>query len=1040
MLLFLVGLTACHDAPPVNPPPTITCEEAQDSIQAACCAGEAEHPDFLGIDQSTITYRDCDGRDVTLACATGDGGAVDETIEGEPTPDEPSAACDEAIAAAQEVCPGFEPDEDNAVECPDAASGEVLPLCDDLLSIANNTARCNPVDLRGWDPISVEEAGAIGAQFRTDPDDVTVGAPPPASTHEEGEPPPDLGPTLVDANQLLGALRLEIPGNFLRYQLAIGPLRYGFEHANTLDGVTCDPDALRCEINPLALMDLTQKMPDQGALTFELERVEVDGEPALRVYDLVYNDPAGTPPIYASWDGAVLVTADPIVVDLSQKTRLSLLPTHMPNDTGGPNESNSYSLAGIEFPDRQKSMIDQALIVSNLTQAECFSYARNPSYQTFALPVECHCPEEANGRGYCITELYPRDVPQAELLQRAITTEDAYLALCTDPLIVKSAPYKLLFEAALQGADPDLTNTRVTTPFEEHFNVNAPGKITLDLAYAGQRVVDFGCSGRTSTYARVGPQLTEDFGSWTGTVGQGTTSAAGFELVTPVAMGGLTLTLVPGEVVFGLPFYAQIEEWLRRRFKSFLSWFLKWVMRLLGGVIDIDVSVDLPAAGLPNTATLKFDPLDLRMHGVVGQISRDSVDGIEIGMRRIATNQPYIDRDDWALDVRWDAANCKNIFAANQSLLDRFKALIGCPFDVIEGAAALVLGPITTFLGEQALEMFADLTDKLNTTVMNTVITETQKMENGNIISIMLQDAAYQQFFEPYYLQPLGDATRAAVGTLPTGLSLACAAAPNPSIACALAHLFVGNGMVELDVDLEILRVGAKTHYRSMQAFDGESPSYCFPPVRYCVVGDDPPGAPPFTAAQRDASQDLHEVDVAEQGGLDWRHQCAVFVDFSAVARGYIRTPSATYEMGIWPSLRTQTLVNEVFVCRNAAYCHPGSEPNYLAERAELAACSLMGDVWGHLQGTTDPYLNQLQLVATVTDPTGLAALKEVWDAFLGNTGLADEFNTFEELASFADACLTKLEAAGYAPPPMTLPADTFESGPSYACEAVSLP
>jgi hypothetical protein len=398
------------------------------------------------------------------------------------------------------------------------------------------------------------------------------------------------------------------------------------------------------------------------------------------------------------------------------------------------------------------------------------------------------------------------------------------------------------------------------------------------------------------------------------------------------------------------------------------------------------------------------------------------------------TNLPQIDEDDWKLEVKWDAANCKNIFASNQSLLDRFKALIGCPGDLIEGFAALVLGPVTTFLGKEILELFADLTDKLNDIIFDTVVTETSKMENGNILAILLQDSAAQFFFEPYYVQPMGDPVKAAVGELPPGLALACGAAPNPSIACALAHLMVGNGMVETSAKVEILRVGAKTHYRSMDAFEAEEPSFCFPPVRHCVVGDNPPGAPGFDADDRRATQDFDEVDVAEEGGLDWRNQCAMFVDFSAQAVGRIVTPTAAYEIGIWPSKRTEILINEVFVCRNSAYCHPASEPNFLGQRAELAACSILGDIWGHVAGSTDPYLNELYLLTTVTDPVGLAALKGVWDSFLRNTDLGDQFNTFEALVNFATSCQAKLTEAGYPAPPASLPASTFETIPEYEC------
>lgn len=1028
----------CDEDPPPGPEP-ITCPEAQEAVNAACCGLGPGHGTAPGVPEGSVTYEDClTGQMVTLTCANASDVIEDQTIEEAPVQLDVSADCESAIEEAKTVCPGYEPAEANAIECPEEPGSTVLLNCEDLQAIADSPNRCSNINLRGWEPVTPAEAQGFRDRFHTDADDVTLSIPPPASTHNDGTAPPDLTTELGYPNDLVRSLRLEIPGNFIRYHLAEGPLRYGFQKANEMDGVSCDPNTLRCSINPLALIDLTDKIPQDGDLTFDFQKIEIDGQVAWRVKNLKYESIA--PPVIIAWDGAVDVQARPVVIDLKQKTRLSLLPLHSPNDGLGPDGSNSYSLTDIKFPDRQKNMLDQALIVTNLDATTCWSFVENPSYLTFSQPVKCNCPTEPGGKGYCVTELYPRDVVQTALLQYAVNTDYSFLALCNDPLRVKSAPYKNLFALAAQGADPDLSNKKVTTPFFQHFNSNAAGQITVPIQAAYDDVVQFGCSGRLSKYAEVGLQVTQSFGTYTGTIGEGASSSAGIELATSVEMGGLMIDLIPGEARFSMGVLAQFEEWVKKRYKSFLAWFLKWIVRLLGGTVNIDVAILLPSPGLPNAASLRLDPLDIKIHGVLSQVSQNNVDGLEIGTRRIQTNLPRIDEDDWKLEVKWDAANCKNIFASNQSLLDRFKSIIGCPLDLIEGFAALVLGPVTTFLGKEMLEVFVDLTDKLNDMIFDTVVKETAKMEEGNILAILLQDSAEQFFFEPYYVQPMGDPVKAAVGTLPAGLALACGAAPNPSIACALAHLMVGNGMVETSAKVEILRVGAKTHYRSMDAFDARDPSFCFPPVRYCVVGDNPSGAPVFDADDRRATQDFDEVDVAEQGGLDWHHQCAMFVDFSPQAVGHIVTPTATYEIGVWPSKRTEYLINEIFVCRNSAHCHPASEPNFLAQRAELAACSILGDIWGHVAGSNDPYLNELILLTTVTDPVGLAALKGVWDVFLKNSDLGDEFNSFDELVDFAATCKTKLIDAGFPAPEASRPATIFNTIPEYECAASYFP
>jgi len=712
------------------------------------------------------------------------------------------------------------------------------------------------------------------------------------------------------------------------------------------------------------------------------------------------------------------------------------LPMHMPNDGLGVNQSNSYPLTDIQFPDRQRNMIDQALIVTHLDDATCWAFTQNPSYLTYAQPTRCNCGVGPNEFGYCVTELSPRGQPKYDLLAYATTTEHAFLALCNDPLAIKPLPYKHLFEAAEAGNDPDLINMKVTSTFMNYFQGYGTNEFTKDVGVAQQDVIDFGCSGRLSKYARVGDQVVYTSASNTTTTGQGASSAAGMELLTTLGMGGLDVEITSGKVKFTVPVVAHFEEWVKKKFGKVIGWFLKWVLKIISGIVDVAASFDMPPVGVPNAASVRLDPLTLSVHAVLSQVaeSPSAQQGFAYGVRRITTNVPDIEKNDWWLNVKWDAPNCDALTSSKTNLLEKFKALIGCPLDVLANTAAQVLSPVTTFLSKEILEGLLFLTYELNDALFDSIVTSVKSMENGNIVAQLLKDAGGNLLFEPYYLQEMGDPVKASVGSLPPILATACGIAPNPAIACALMHLMMGNGLVQVSAETELLRVGAKTHFRSMDEFDDETPSYCFPPIRYCVVGDNPPGAAPFTAAQRDASQDLNEVDVAEAGGLDWHHQCAIFADFKARATGQIMTPSATYEIAVRPSVRTQTLMNEIFVCRNSAYCHPSAEPNHIAERAELAACSLLGDVWGHVAGSGDPYVNELFLLTSVTDPAGVAALKAVWDAYMSKTALGDVGNTFIELADFASTCQAKLVTAGYPEPPETRPISDFTTDVPYEC------
>jgi len=1033
-----VVLGGCSNAPSVVPAGP-SCPEAEAQLTVACCPGGPDHGAGPGLTSQSVTYQDCDtGELVSVECSPSSALPGEQTQEGPQTGAGPmSAACQDALQAAQDICPGFDiTQEAGAVQCPAPEVGLVLPACEPLQAMADRPNRCSLLGTRDWQPISVEQAGAIRAQLRTDPNEVTLSAPP--EDHEAGVPPPDVTGQERDPNRILPSLRLEVPGNFLRYQLTEGPLRASFAKADELDGFNCDADALRCLINPLALVDLSEALPMQNGLSADFNPVTIDGQAAWRLENLTY-----TGALIATWQGHVDVKAEPMVVDMGDsRTRLSWLPLHVPNDRRGMNASNSYSLTPIQFPDRQRNMLDQALIVTHLDEATCWAFSQSPSYLTFSQPVQCVCTSGSDQRGYCITELSPREHPKTPLLNYAVNTEHAFLVLCNDPLLIKPLPYRDLFAAAQAGNDPDLTNMKVTSTFTNYFSGQGGAEFTPPVDEARLLAESFGCSGRLSKYARVGEQREDDFGGLTTTVGEGTSSAAGLELVTEVNLGGVDVEISSGRVQFTFPVLASFEEWVKKKFGSVLGWFLKWVVRIISGTINVTASFDLPPTGLPNAATVRLGIMDVGVQTLLSEIqaSGGTQQGLALGVRRISTSKPTVDDTAWKLDVRWDAPSCDALTSDKSNVLEKFKALIGCPLELIANTAAELLSPVTTFLGKELLEAFLFLTNELNAVVFDEVVGTVQSMEEGNIIAQFIQDAGSHVLFEPYYLQTLGDRERAAVGALPPVLATACAAAPNPGMACTLMHLMMGNGLLEVSGGAQIMRVGAKTHYRSMQDFEGLTPSYCFPPVRYCVVGDDPPQSPAFDADARASSQDLSEIDVAEVGGLDWRHQCALFVDLSARASGIIRTPDASFEVTVRPSWRTQTLLNEIFTCRNSAYCHPTASPNHLAQRAELAACSLLGDIWGHPAGTTEAYTNELVVLTSVTDPVGLAALQAVWDAYIDEAGLRTEANAFVALLDFADGCIGKLEAAGYPAPPPTLAAEVLELEAPYECEARFLP
>ncbi len=1032
-VISCVAMLAACDAGEQSGAEEPNCLSARAQVLSVCCSGGPGHPDFPGPGaSSSVSYRDCiTQEDVAIPCVDTSGlppvgqevAAPDQEQEfdgGAITDDDP---CQLALTDAAQLCDGFDPQ--GEIDCGVQDSrGVALPSCRYIQGMVD-ALDCEPVNLTEWQPLDPKQVSDLYDQLHPDPDKIAMSDPPPEASYDDGAEVPPSAELLVglDPNELVDVARLEIPGNFLRYLTRIGPLQYALGKIDEIDGFDCDPALLTCAINPLALLDLTQNPPN-GALVFEMVPTGDGMSAGIRLQNFRWTPITDPVVLQAHWDGFVdLTLSSPVEVNLGSPTRLSLLPTHHPSD----GTADGYDLSRLQHPDRVHSYLDKALLLTKLDSATCQELHTVPSYLTYETPRLCRCPENASQLGYCVVDYYPRARTDADIVRFVEETGEAYNVKCGDELWIEPYPVRERPSwGQFLGFDLDLTNLSIEERLATFLADGIHG--TMPAHWVETDIRDFGCSGRLSRYLMVGPQTPVPVNERIASSGWKVTSAAGLELDTTVLLGELNAHVTSGRLTFTMELGVWFEEWLKKRVPSFLAWIIKWILKVLNGVVMVDVGLDFPPPGaLFNEASVRLDPLDVRLHALLSHIeelqSGQLRQGFSAGMRRISTSEPHLDPGNWDLDVTWDNRHCDNLIGS-ASLVDKFKALIGCPIELIGNVAGLVTQPMQTFLLKQLLEMTVHVTSSINGAMIETVVSEVSRLENGNIVATMLHDAFASFVFEPAWvmnvpLPPL-------VEDLPPVFAHTCALAPNPSLACSLLRLLQGEGMLNVDLAAELDRVGAKTHYRSMDDFEGVDYTDAFPPVRYCVVGDQPPGAADFDEIGRRISQDFEEVDTTPTDPYDWRNQCAVFADFSPRATGTIETSGDAYRVGLWLSRRTVTLINEIFVCRNSAHCHPASP--FIGQRAELAMCSLMGDIWAHPGGSNVPYLNLLNALEDAsTDPDIVAVIEEIWNNVRGLMNHEEAENAFEVLAQAATDCMDKLTAAGFPPPPASLPPTMFE-------------
>lgn len=266
-----------------------------------------------------------------------------------------------------------------------------------------------------------------------------------------------------------------------------------------------------------------------------------------------------------------------------------------------------------------------------------------------------------------------------------------------------------------------------------------------------------------------------------------------------------------------------------------------------------------------------------------------------------------------------------------------------------------------------------------------------------------------------------------------------------------------------------VVRMGAKTHYRSLQDFGTVfNTDWFFPPLRFCAAGA-PPGSRDYTLSATtlnanpvtpgtqsgllDSLVDMREVDLTMPGDQfvhDFTTQCAGFVDLAIRGYAQVQVPTqGTFEVLTAMSLRTMVLINEVFVCRDNQSCDLGANITQLMDcakqancnpialvgtqqpirfRAAAAMCSLMGDMWlrqcsagiAVCNANGEKYHNVLH--HTPVAPSVVGTLLGI--ACPAGSSCAPLGQALSKVNGYAKDCAQTMQNLGYVIPETLAPAD----------------
>ena len=607
----------------------------------------------------------------------------------------------------------------------------------------------------------------------------------------------------------------------------------------------------------------------------------------------------------------------------------------------------------------------QRLVVG--TAEDFGGYPASGSYITYLQPYKCSCGVTSKGSdrqpgNYCVADPYPRPVMVFRNDGRGpILGPPSAPTGLIDLLLADQTPYDPdLTEAAVNGL-----GAKVHTVFCNSFSQGSVGgpqalrgavqetghftfESNLDQHLAGEGVPgfqisnalldvrDFGCNGQVANRLPLSQVVPMGHSA---SLARRVSSGSGYRLGMSVPLGRLEAHLEEfGTLRVDLRFFDSAAEWIKKKLGKYVGFVFKIYFKLLkyiySAFLTLVANVALQVVG-PDTATVDLGTQSLQVDGLLGHRMDVEPQRVEVGVRRVRTEMPNPRVD--LFQISWIDESCKGLVADNP-VAEKLKRLISCPLEQLRNVVRAVAAPVVRFLAQDVTGFLGRVNGQVASSLSAEILNNTARLEQDNNVAAMAQSMTRSVVLQPYYLAPGEQYLPAALEALglaagsseakqlaelasrfPGGLSTVCLLAADAPFACLLIELMSGQGQFtdpayQWNRGAWVMRMGSKTHYRSLGEY-GPQPQidWHYPPVRFCVPGDRPPGTPAYAFKEPNDDPflmpaflfgannhlfrlaDFAEIDRTPTGAAadtDWRTQCATFADL--FLRSHLWVPVAT--------------------------------------------------------------------------------------------------------------------------------------------------
>jgi len=1092
-LLALLALTACD--PPEDTP---ECAAAKGKAILECCS-EPSQPFNSELSSAVLpTSCDCTGPScvpsgfMPVFCipkpnpmaldGNGSSSCPDPALLDEGSA-QYSQTCVDSLSAAHSTCEGQDPL--SLVKNHKGHISRAHPYYESVVAWASQFD-CDP--LSSNDPVPLVDPiteQSWGASFEYEADGLWL------SPEPKNDPTPPAVPVhpfsqADDPNVPIEIMRTEIPGNFVRYHLAQAAFAQVFSEF-TEQGAECDAVALRCEFDPMTMVDWTQILQDVASGDGLSWSVQQEGDRYV-ISEIQFS--AVDPDSFSAsgtYHGSVSIrTQGKIVVDFRNAAVAGFLPLH------DPRSANGYATS-LPALDARGSYLGSTQAYFDIPKAACEDAQKleypdtdvkmHDKYYTYVTPYRCSCESNDADENYCVADPYPRAHPIAIPGEPHVVYCSAKEPLAPNPVTEQT------YWVEWNGPTP-LPQSHVTEEIPLDGFAASKGMSGGQVVKLKADLRDFACNGRWATRLMIGDQTQED--PDLPVIGEKVSSAVALQAGLLVEMPDVIVEVEAGPMDLNFDIGVHLEKWIEDNIPAPFSWMMEWFLEIFEGMAEMLFGTAMMFLGDEHVAELGDQ--QVLVHGLLSHGWQETpVEGnpqikvvtpeLEVGLRRIASNVVSVDFDLFNVEPEFTVYEC-NLGSVGHWLpenpLGALMQVFSCGVPMVHNIANFVSFPIRFLISEISDLVFQAILEP-GKLVMNELVSTVSDLEDDNNIGDLIADTMRGITLIPYYMQgdqvpgnapselginvgglDIPDQAELLGRTLPPPWSQLCLGAADASFQCMAAKLFVGSAN-PYNPQIDVVRMGAKTHYRSFQDITLGTPltqddyasagiSWDFPPTRYCTPGDTPSSSVAYESSLR-TFQSLHEYlgfgspaeieqlsnfdeiqvsSVSDPKPLDWRSQCAAFFDFKITSR-YLMDAATVIDgfpfyidLRAQPTKRTSYLVNEVFTCENDADCDLLTQP--IHERAELAMCSALADMWYRV--CTDPndcdgggVAYQNLMGAAIADGSQLQVVADAFAYTEGMTGSgAGTTPPPAALLGLLQGCAADLATEGF-----TIPTDFVE-------------